>query len=78
MAGRKSKNTVYVNIEAVLALMKRKDLSQTMLAEILGVSRGTICRVLKGSRGAGGGLILSFHHEFPELKIEDFFAEEPF
>jgi transcriptional regulator with XRE-family HTH domain len=61
------------NKEYILKLTRRKRWSYAELARQSGVSPTTICRWIKGDRGAGRCLITGFLKAFPEQKIEKLF-----
>lgn len=58
-----------INKELVRQLMEERDISQTQLAEMAGVSKGTISRWLGGTRGEGPTLIGGIIRSFPDVDL---------
>ena len=62
-----------VNVEYLKELLSERGWSQNKFALKAGVSRATVCRVIKGSRGAGKNMINGMIKVFPDEPISKLF-----
>lgn len=62
-----------INKNYVIERMKKNNWSQAGLARAMEVSPATVSRVLKGTRGAGRGVIVGLLKAFPDASMNELF-----
>ena len=61
------------NIFEFQKFMQLNNYTQSSLAKELGLSRGSINRVLNGQRSPGGQFMSAFKRRFPDKRLDNFF-----
>lgn len=61
------------NVEKLKEFMKENNYNQSKFANALGLTRGSVNRIINGKRNPGGRFMSAFKHKFPQESLDDFF-----